>query len=80
MAIGIYELLILLFLFIGPAILVAVIAVVVWLRRRSTRASTPQAVQRRVADRLAELESLRQAGHISTDEYEKQRAAIISCV
>lgn len=75
MAIGIRELM-LLSLF-GIAVIVGG---AIWLFGRSARGSIAHKVQRPVAGRLAELESLRQAGQISADEYEKQRASIISCV
>jgi hypothetical protein len=52
----------------------------IWFFSRSARKSPAQRDQRPVAGRLAELESLRQAGQISTHEYEKQRASIISGV
>ena len=74
MGIGFRELTVLLLLF-------AVILVfgAIWLFGRSGRRSS-QAGQRPVTDRLAELETLRRAGQISTDEYEKQRASIVSSV
>ncbi|MDY6949454.1 MAG: hypothetical protein SXG53_27530 [Pseudomonadota bacterium] len=75
MAIGIRELMLL------SAFAVAVIvAGAAWFFGRSARGATAQRVQRPVADRLTELQSLRQAGQISADEYEKQRASIISGV
>jgi hypothetical protein len=75
MGIGIRELM-LLFLF-GVAVIVGG---ALWFFGRSARRSNAQRGHRPVAGRLAELESLRQAGQISTDEYEKQRASIISSV
>lgn len=75
MSIGIRELM-LLFLF-GVSVIVGG---AIWFFGRSVRRSTAQRGQRPVVGRLAELESLRQAGQISTDEYEKQRASIISSV
>lgn len=75
MAIGIRELMLL--LLFGVAVIVGG---VIWFFGRSARRATAQRSQRPVAGRLAELESLRQAGQISTDEYEKQRASIISGV
>ena len=77
MGIGYRELIVLLFLFIVPCI---VIVGAVWLVARRNRASSSPGKQRSAADRLAELESLRRAGHISTGEYEKQRASIISAI
>ncbi len=71
MGIGFRELLLLMVLSSVPFLL---IGVVVWLVVRWIRRPRP------VADRLAELESLRRAGTINTDEYEKQRAAIIASV
>jgi hypothetical protein len=73
MAIGIIELMLLLVL--GVAVIVGG---AIWFFRRSARRSTAQRAQRPMAARLAELESLRQAGQISADEYEKQRASVIS--
>lgn len=75
MGIGIRELM-LLFLF-GVAV---VVGGAIWFFGRSARRSIAQRGQRPVAGRLAELESLRQAGQISTDEYQKLRASIISCI
>ena len=75
MGIGYRELIILVWLFAVPAV---VIGVVVWLVARRSRASSQAGSQRPAADRLAELESLRRAGQITTDEYEKQRASIIA--
>lgn len=75
MGIGILELMLL--LLFGVAV---IIGAAIWFFGRSAKRSTAQRRQRPVADRLAELESLRQAGQISRDEYEKQRASIISCV
>lgn len=77
MAIGFRELMVLMFLLTLSGI-VAVGAVWLVSRRNRGRASLDR--QRPTADRLAELESLRRAGHISTDEYEKQRTSIISAV
>jgi hypothetical protein len=77
MGIGFRELIVLMVLFALPCI---VIVGAVWLVLRRNRASSSPKVQRSAADRLAELESLRRAGHISTVEYEKQRASIISDV
>lgn len=76
MGLGFRELIVLVvLLFVVPGI---VIGFVVWLATRRKRLSPPAGGQRPAADRLAELESLRRAGQISTDEYDKQRASIIS--
>jgi hypothetical protein len=75
MGIGIYELTLLMLLFVVPGI---VIAVAIWFVARRNRGSVSSGSRRPTADRLVELESLRRAGHISTGEYEKQRASIIS--
>lgn len=71
MAIGFYELIILMVLFVVPGLLI--VFGILFVIRRSSRA-------RPVGDRLAELDSLRQSGRISPDEYEKQRATIIQSV
>jgi hypothetical protein len=76
MAIGFRELLVLLSM-VGTAV---ILGGAIWLVARFTGRSAAQRSQRPVAARLAELESLRQAGLISTDEYERQRASIISSV
>lgn len=75
MGIGFRELIVLLVLF---AVACIVIGGVVWLGVRGSRASSKPGSQRPVADRLAELESLRRASQISADEYDKRRAEIIS--
>lgn len=75
MGIGYRELIVLMVLF---AVACIVIVGALWLVLRRNKASPK--VQRTVADRLAELESLQRAGHITTGEYEKQRASIISDV
>jgi Flp pilus assembly protein protease CpaA len=77
MAIGFRELIVLMVLF---AVACIVIGGVVWLAVRGSRASSQSGSQRPVADRLAELESLRRAGQISTDEHDKRRAQIISSI
>jgi uncharacterized membrane protein len=77
MGIGFRELTILMFL---VAVLCIVIVGAIWLVIRRNRGRSSPGRERPAADRLAELESLRQAGHISMGEYEKQRAAIISRV
>jgi hypothetical protein len=73
MGIGFKELIVLMVLFAVPCI---VIGGAIWLIIRRNRGGQ----RRPVGDRLAELESLRRTGQISTDEYEKQRASIISCI
>jgi len=73
MGIGFGELIVLMFL-------LAVIIGVTWLVIRLNKGRSSPGSQRSASDRLTELESLRRAGHISTDEYEKQRASIISSV
>jgi hypothetical protein len=77
MGIGYKELLVLLVLLAVPVVLIVGI---VWLVRWAGSRSAPHGGPRRVDDRLAELESLRHSGRISTEEYEKQRASIISSV
>ena len=77
MGIGYRELILLILLF---AVSSLVIVALIWFVVRRNRGSASPGGERRAADRLAELESLRQAGHISTGEYEKQRASIISGV
>ena len=77
MGIGYRELIVLMMLFAVPCI---VIVGAIWLVTRRNRGSSSPGNQRPAADRLAELESLRRAGHINTGEYEKQRASIISGV
>ena len=71
MAIGFRELIVLMMLSGIPLLL---IGVVVWWVVRLIRRPRP------AADRLAELEALRRAGTINTDEYERQRAAILASV
>jgi hypothetical protein len=77
MGIGFRELIILMLLF---AVTCIAIVGVGWLIIRRNRGPSSPGSQRPAADRLAELESLRRAGQISTGEYEKQRASIISGV
>jgi cytochrome c-type biogenesis protein CcmH/NrfG len=77
MGLGFREMLFLLFLLALGALFIACI---VWFANRSGRNSYVNARPRPTADRLAELESLRQAGQISSEEYEKHRASIISDV
>jgi hypothetical protein len=69
--IGFKELLLLPVLLAVPVLLIVGL---VWLLVRVFR----KASHRTATERLAELESLRKAGQITTDEYEKQRAAIVS--
>jgi cytochrome c-type biogenesis protein CcmH/NrfG len=52
----------------------------VWLLVRIFRKSARSSTVRPVAERLAELESLRKAEQITASEYEKQRAAIVSSI
>jgi Flp pilus assembly protein protease CpaA len=80
MAIGFRELLILLALFAVPCIVIAALIVTAILLMRRSKRSPSSTGQRPAADRLAELDSLRRGGAIDTDEYEKQRALIISSV
>ena len=66
-----------------PALIVAGI---IWLIVRASRGSNRQAVQPRIPPmsntevRLAELAALLRAGHITQEEYERQRAAVIASV
>lgn len=71
MAIGFRELIVLMLLSGIPLLLIGVAVwwIVRWIKR-----------PRLAADRLAELETLRRAGTINADEYEKQRALIIASV
>jgi hypothetical protein len=52
----------------------------VWLLVRIFGKSARSSTVRPVAERLAELESLRKAEQITASEYEKQRAAIVSSI
>jgi hypothetical protein len=52
----------------------------VWLLVRIFGKSARGSAARTVAERLAELESLRKAEQITASEYEKQRAAIVSSI
>ena len=72
MGIGYKELMILLVVF--AVIIVAVLMMI----RSSSKPS--RVIGRTVAERLAELEVLRNAGQITVAEYEKQRATIVSSV
>lgn len=78
MGIGYKELMILMSLAV-PCIVIVIWLVIRLVIRQNRRSSSPGG-QRPVADRLAELESLLRAGHITTDEYAKQRVSIISGV
>lgn len=77
MAIGFQEPMVLMLLFAVPCI---ALGGVIWLVSRRSSGSLSPGRQRPIADRLAELESLRRAGQISADEYAKQRSSIISCI
>lgn len=76
MAIGIWELIALLVML---AVMVLVVAGIVWLLVRIGKSARGTAV-RPASERLAELESLRKAERISAVEYEKQRATIVSSI
>ena len=52
----------------------------VWLLVRMFGKSARSSAACPVAERLAELESLRKAEQITASEYEKQRAAIVSSI
>ena len=58
--------------------MVLIVAGIVWLVGTASKPS--KAIMRSAAERLAELESLRNSGQITTAEYEKQRAAIVASV
>ena len=73
MGIGFRELMVLM-------ILAAVGVVIILLIIRSAGKSIAATGRRTVAERLAELESLRKAEQITAAEYEKQRATIVSSV
>jgi hypothetical protein len=72
MGIGYKELMILLVLL---AVMVFVVMMIIRSGSKSSRVTA-----RTVAERLTELETLRNAGQITMAEYEKQRAAIVSSV
>ena len=59
-------------------LLVVIVFVVIMIVRSGSKPSRVTA--RTVAERLAELEALRNAEQITVAEYEKQRAAIVSSV
>lgn len=75
--IGFWELIAILVM-LGVMALVA--AGLVWLLVRMFGKSARGSAARPVAERLAELESLRKAEQITASEYEKQRAAIVSSI
>jgi hypothetical protein len=58
--------------------MVLIVAGIVWLVGTASKPS--KAITRSAAERLAELESLRNGGQITAAEYEKQRAAIVASV
>ena len=70
-AIGFRELIVVMVLL---AVLSILVVPAIWFAVRRSRRSRP------AGERLADLESLRQAGRINTDEYDRQRAAIISSI
>ena len=72
MGIGYRELMLLLLF------MVLMVAGIVWLVGTASKPS--KAITRSAAERLAELESLRNSGQITAAEYEKQRAAIVASV
>lgn len=55
------------------------LAAIVWLISRGLRSTGPSG-KNTAAARLAELEALRRDGRITEEEYERQRASIISQV
>jgi len=59
-------------------VMVLIVAGIVWSVGRASKSS--RAITRSTAERLAELESLRNTGQITAAEYEKQRAAIVASV
>ncbi len=72
--IGFRELIFIVVIFV---FIVPIIVGIVFLIRAASKPSKPS---RSVAQRLAELESLRNAQQITAAEYDKQRAAIVSSV
>jgi uncharacterized membrane protein len=58
--------------------MVLIVAGIVWLVGTASKPS--KVITRSAAERLAELESLRNGGQITAAEYEKQRAAIVASV
>ena len=75
MGIGYRELMLLLAMLL---LMVLIVAAIVWLARAASKPSN--SITRSAAERLAELESLRNTGQITAAEYEKQRAAIVASV
>jgi uncharacterized membrane protein len=73
MGIGFRELILLLVIFGVLAFVVVLVVKMVGAASKPSKAS-----QRTTADRLAELEALKSANQITTAEYEKQRATIVS--
>ena len=59
-------------------VMVLIVAGIVWSVGRASKSS--RAITRSTAERLAELESLRNTGQITAAEYEKQRATIVASV
>jgi len=66
------------FILIMLAVMGLLIAGIVWLI--GTASKPPKVAMRSASERLAELESLRNAERITAAEYEKQRAAIVSSI
>lgn len=77
MAIGLWELIAILVML---AVMALFAAGLVWVLVRIFGKSARGSAGRSVAERLAELESLRKAELITAAEYEKQRAAIVASV
>jgi hypothetical protein len=59
-------------------IMVLIVVGIVWSAGRAGKSARPST--RSAAERLAELESLRNGGQITAAEYEKQRAVIVASV
>ena len=79
MGLGYREVMVLLSMLLMMVLIVAgIVWLIVWLIRRTSKPS--KAITRSAAERLAELESLRNGGQITAAEYEKQRAAIVASV
>jgi hypothetical protein len=75
MGIGFRELMVILGML---AVMGLLVAGIVWLI--GTASKPPKVTPRSVAERLAELDSLRKAEKITAAEYEKQRAAIVASI
>ena len=75
MGIGFRELIVILIML---AVMGLLLAGIVWLVGTASKPS--RSAVRTVAERLAELESLKKAGQITDAEYDRQRAVIISSV